>query len=187
MSTNLNNYIKRNANIPNLLTLIRILLIPVFWHYFISFPQDVLSRFCIFAVASITDVLDGYIARKFNMVTDFGKLFDPLADKLMVTSVLISQYISGVFPLLPILIMFSKDILLILGSTLLLKKKFVASANILGKISTASFIISLSLSFFNTHFNYRYDLILLWVSVALSIIAFIGYVIRAINHLKQSN
>lgn len=181
------NYIKRNATIPNLLTLIRIILIPVYWHYFTYYPDAIITRFWIFFVASITDALDGYLARKLNQISDFGKLFDPLADKLMVTSILISQYIAGVFPLLPILIMLGKDLLLILGSTFLLKKNFVAEANIFGKISTASFILSLVLSFFHQHFQIRFDLILLWISVGLSLIAFISYLIRAIKFLKKSS
>lgn len=181
------NYIKRNATIPNLLTLVRIILIPVYWHYFIHYPDALMTRFGIFFVASITDALDGYLARRLNQVSDFGKLFDPLADKLMVTSILISQYMAGIFPLLPILIILGKDLLLIIGSTFLLKKNFVADANIWGKVSTASFILSLALSFFYQHFPIRCDIILLWGSVGLSLIAFISYLIRAVKFLKKSS
>lgn len=186
MSPNVKDYIKQNANIPNLLTLLRIILIPVYWHYFIVYPSAVLERFIIFVAASVTDALDGYIARKYHQITDLGKLFDPLADKLMVTSVLLSQYMAGVLPLLPILIMLGKDVLLIIGSAFLLKKKLVVYANIWGKAATVSFMLSLALSFFHTHLTARYDIILLWISVALSLVAFLSYLIRAIQYMKQN-
>ena len=74
-------------NIPNLLTIFRILLIPVFV-YFLSVEQNYVAT-AIFIVAAITDWLDGYWARKTNQVTDFGKLMDPIADKILVMSALV--------------------------------------------------------------------------------------------------
>ena len=75
-------------NLPNKLTMLRILLIPVFMVFieWDSLPGHILWAFVIFVVASLTDFVDGYIARKNNMVTDFGKFMDPLADKILVTA-----------------------------------------------------------------------------------------------------
>ena len=73
-------------NLPNKLTMLRILLIPVFMVFieWDSLPGHILWAFVIFVAASLTDYIDGYIARKNNMVTDFGKFMDPLADKILV-------------------------------------------------------------------------------------------------------
>ena len=76
-------------NIPNILTSIRILLVPVFLFYLLI-EQNYLIAFIVFAIASITDWADGYFARKFNIVTNFGIFFDPLADKLLVLSAFFS-------------------------------------------------------------------------------------------------
>ena len=78
-------------NLPNKLTVIRIILIPVFVAaYFITaLPYNYLISAIIFAVAAFTDFLDGYIARKYNLVTDFGKFLDPVADKVLVAAALI--------------------------------------------------------------------------------------------------
>ena len=81
-------------NLPNKLTLMRVILVPVFMVFIIfPIPNDLISRFIalgIFAVASFTDMLDGKIARKRNLITDFGKFLDPLADKLLVIGGLVT-------------------------------------------------------------------------------------------------
>ena len=73
-------------HIPNILTMLRILLIPFFIYYFIN--ESFMVAFIIFIVASVTDFFDGYLARKFQVISNFGKIMDPLADKLLVLSAL---------------------------------------------------------------------------------------------------
>lgn len=83
-------------NLPNKLTLLRFLLVPVFMVFmYIDNPYSYLIGLIVFAVASFTDFLDGNIARKYNMVTDFGKFMDPLADKLLTTVALIYLCLNG--------------------------------------------------------------------------------------------
>ncbi|MEG2053350.1 MAG: CDP-diacylglycerol--glycerol-3-phosphate 3-phosphatidyltransferase, partial [Oscillospiraceae bacterium] len=85
-------------NLPNKLTVLRVLLIPVFI-VFVSFkqiPYATLLAMVVFAVASFTDFLDGKIARKNNLVTDFGKFMDPLADKILTTTAIVYMTIAGV-------------------------------------------------------------------------------------------
>ena len=83
-------------NLPNKLTLLRFLLVPVFMVFmYIDNPYSYLIALVVFAVASFTDFLDGSIARKYNMVTDFGKFMDPLADKLLTTVALIYLCLNG--------------------------------------------------------------------------------------------
>ena len=83
-------------NLPNKLTLLRFALVPVFMVFmYTSNPYSYLIALIVFAVASFTDFLDGNIARKYNMVTDFGKFMDPLADKLLTTVALIYLCLNG--------------------------------------------------------------------------------------------
>ncbi|MBR5806351.1 MAG: CDP-diacylglycerol--glycerol-3-phosphate 3-phosphatidyltransferase [Oscillospiraceae bacterium] len=83
-------------NLPNKLTLLRFALVPVFMVFmYTSNPYSYLIALIVFAVASFTDFLDGSIARKYNMVTDFGKFMDPLADKLLTTVALIYLCLNG--------------------------------------------------------------------------------------------
>ena len=74
-------------NLPNKLTMLRILMIPVFMLFIEleQLPHHLLWAFLIFVLASLTDLIDGKIARKYNLITDFGKFMDPLADKILVT------------------------------------------------------------------------------------------------------
>ncbi|MDY5731074.1 MAG: CDP-diacylglycerol--glycerol-3-phosphate 3-phosphatidyltransferase [Eubacteriales bacterium] len=181
------NYIKKNANVPNALTLLRLFCVPAYWYIYYNVNDVSLStkyRFIIFLLASITDFLDGFIARKFNIITDFGKLADPVADKLMVVSVLLSQQMLGIIPIAPIVVLIVKESLLIIGSIFLLKKKIVVYSNIWGKLSTASFILSLFLTFFASLLQFRFDILFIWISVVLSLFALCTYVLRAIGFLN---
>ena len=98
--------------IPNILTIIRMALIPVFWVLMMGYNLNYWAL-ATFVIASMTDVVDGYIARKYNQITDFGKLFDPLADKLMVLSVLITLWLRGIIPVSAVLLMSFKELYLI--------------------------------------------------------------------------
>ena len=124
-------------NIPNLLTFLRLLLIPVFVYYF-SFKGNLNVSVAILAVSGVTDVLDGFIARKFNMITPFGTVFDPIVDKLTQISVALCIALSGqvsmwfAFGFLVI-----KEVSMVLGGITLYKKKdMVVSANWYGKAAT---------------------------------------------------
>lgn len=142
----------------------------------------------VFLAASLTDMLDGYIARKYNLITDFGKLFDPLADKLMVCTALICQCIAGIFPWSAVIVVMAKEALMVLGGAFMLKKNIVVYSNILGKLAQVFFIVSLTLSFFHselTDLHFQADIILLWTTVVLAIAAMICYAAGAFRQLKQ--
>lgn len=180
-------------NVPNALTILRMILIPVFVVLFFSgsTPEETdLNRkfsLAVFLLASLTDMLDGMIARKYNLITDFGKLFDPLADKLMVVTALICQGIAGIFPWIAILIVMAKELLMVLGGVFMLKKNVVVYSNMYGKVAQVFFILSLTLAFFHNDFaslGVRLDLICLWVTVGLAILAMGSYALNAVKQLK---
>ena len=171
--------------IPNVLTMLRLILVPVFAVlFFRGFRKASLA---VFLAASLTDLLDGYLARRLNQITDFGKLFDPLADKLMVLTALICQGVAGVFPWAAILLVAGKEALMVMGGAYMLKKGIVVYANYLGKSATVAFIAALVLAFFHDELAAAalpLDRILLWVSVALAYAALILYAFRAWQQLR---
>jgi len=169
-------------NIPNALTVIRFFLIPLFVYlYFLPVKNNIIYAIAVFVVAGITDVIDGYIARKYNVVTKFGMLLDPLADKLMILTVLFCFYIKGVIPLIVILIILLKEIFMIFGAAILYKKnRTTIQSNSFGKIATAMFYIGVILIAFKLFIGY-YILIL---AVIFAIIAFVTYAYR-FKHLYK--
>ena len=180
-------------NVPNVLTILRILLIPVFVILFFSgeTPEEVQTyrywSLGVFLLASFTDMLDGKIARKYNLITDFGKLFDPLADKLMVCTALICQGIAGVFPWIAIGIVMGKELVMVLGGAAMLKRGVVVYSNLWGKAAQVCFIVALTLAFFGQvweSIGVRIDLIILWITVALTLAAMVQYAASAIKQLK---
>ena len=180
--------------IPNVLTMLRIVLIPVFVIVFFNTPkgQDRIAALVIFAVASITDMFDGMLARKLNQITDFGKLFDPLADKVMVITALICQAVYGVFPWIAIIIVAAKELIMLLGGLFMLSRDVVVYSNYVGKTAQVFFIASLLLSFFHPSLEaaefrvlgMTLDLLLLWITVALSLAALVVYAAGALRTLK---
>ena len=109
----------KKENIPNILTIIRFILIPFIFFSVIS--HHYLTALIIFTLSAITDVLDGYIARKYNYITDIGKLIDPLADKLTQISLLLSLTILNILPWWIFAIVFIKEVLMVTTASLLYK------------------------------------------------------------------
>ena len=179
--------------IPNVLTIIRMLLIPVFVVLFFHEQEIKWASLCVFCAASLTDMLDGYLARKLNQITDFGKLFDPLADKLMVLSAMICQTFWGPLPLVAVIIVALKELVMVLGGVFMLSKDVVVYSNYFGKAAQVGFIASLILSFFHDRFlegnvvlwGMTPDIILLWITVALAVVAMGVYAAGAIKTINK--
>lgn len=163
-------------NIPNILTIFRIVLVPIYLLIFFSdLPNKVLLAGLVFILAGVTDVLDGYIARKNNLITKLGTVLDPFADKLMSFTVLLSFTIAGFIPAWIILILGIKEGIMILvgGILYLLKGNFVMPSNKYGKIATASFYIaSLSIVF---NISRSVSMVLFIITIALNLYAFLNY------------
>jgi len=130
-------------NIPNLLSIFRMCLVPVFVIVFFSdSPNAHAYAAVVYGIAGITDVLDGIIARKFNLITKLGKILDPLADKLMTITAFVCIAIIDLIPWWAIILIFAKDLLLVLGGVKLYKEiSAVFKSNILGKIATVFLVM----------------------------------------------
>lgn len=133
-------------NLPNKLTMMRIILIPVYlvlWH--LEFPGNNYAALAVFIVASLTDLLDGYIARKDNLVTDFGKFMDPLADKMLVLTAMTCFCTMGRFPDWALVIVMAREFAVSGLRLVAVDNGRVIAAGWSGKVKTASTMVCLAL------------------------------------------
>ncbi|MGE5631685.1 MAG: CDP-alcohol phosphatidyltransferase family protein [Caulobacteraceae bacterium] len=170
-------------NIPNVLTIIRFLLIPAFVYYFFSpMKNGVKISIIIFVAAGLTDILDGFIARRFNLITRLGIVLDPLADKLMLLTVLISITLKNQIPVWVIVIVAAKETLMILGAlTLFNDHDIVVPANRFGKLSTIVFYVAV----LAITFELPYSEIFLDAFIVVTIAALVVYFNNYISIKKQ--
>ena len=138
-------------HVPNILTIIRFILIP-FIVYYITKEEYVLS-FILLTLSGLTDILDGFIARKFNFITNFGKLVDPLADKLTQISILATLVILKIIPSWILFIVILKEAIMIAGASFLYGKELVVSSKWFGKLATVLFYIAIVCSFGIKYWN----------------------------------
>lgn len=170
---------KEYYNIPNLLCYFRILLVPVFIHIYFNVESNgehILST-GILVLSGLSDFLDGFIARKFNMITEFGKLIDPMADKL--TQLAIALTLMYTYPYYKILavVIVVKDSMLALGGLHLLKtkNKYINQAKMPGKIATAVFyLVSIILVAVDISDYFISDVMII-VTIVLMLFAMIHY------------
>lgn len=138
-------------HVPNILTVARFFLIP-FIIYFIVVDQYVMA-FIFLTLSGITDILDGFIARKFNFITNFGKLIDPLADKATQLSVLLTLAFKDIIPFWIIIIVALKEATMIAGASFLYGKELVVSSRWFGKLATVLFYVAIVCSFGIKYWN----------------------------------
>ncbi len=131
-------------NTANKLTILRIILVPVFVLFMsLNFNHHQIVAGIVFVIASITDALDGYIARKHNLITTFGKFVDPLADKILVSSALIMLVHNGVAPGWVVVFIMARELLITGFRTLAVSKGHTIAASPLGKIKTITQLVAI--------------------------------------------
>ena len=176
-------------NLPNLLTLARILLLPFFAATLIYNQHR--YALIIFIAASVTDILDGFIARITKQITDFGKILDPVADKFfLVTSFILMSYI-GLIPKWLAIIVISKDLIVVTGSVILyfVTHKLNIEPSIFGKASSASqfFLIGLILIYKNLNGTMYVPVPLFSVVAAFTALAGFHYVYKGLKIANSEN
>ncbi len=172
-------------HVPNILSFLRLALCPVFIYAFFNMTYEI--AFVIFLTASLLDVIDGFIARKFNAISLLGKIIDPVADKVLQLSAVVCFTIDRVIPFFVIIILGLKELTMLIGGGIISKKqKNMVYSNTFGKI--ASFITSLTLCamFFTSEngflFNYKTVVeIILYLAVLLSVISMVQYGLIALS------
>lgn len=166
-------------HIPNILTIIRFLLIPIIVLYI--FSGNFILAFVFFTLSGLTDIADGFIARKFNLISNFGKLMDPLADKLTQISTLASLAIVHIIPIWILVIVLLKEFVMIVGASFLYGKDVVVYSKWYGKLATVLFyvaiVISLLLNQFGiTGFIANLDLWIYYLALFATIFSLIMYI-----------
>lgn len=171
-------------NVANVLTIIRIFMIPLAAWMFAQ--SDFSGATIVFFTACLTDVLDGYIARRFNMITDVGKLLDPLADKGMQLTVLISLAFCERMPFVAVAVILAKEILMFVGGLFLYRRKIVVSANWYGKAATVLNTASVMavLLFYNTMPKGLLTA-MQWLPVLAAVSAFLLYLVAFVRTVQE--
>lgn len=173
--------------VPNLLSIIRILMIPfIIWSY-CTLKQNILAT-VLFVISGLTDVVDGFIARKFNMISDFGKLIDPVADKL--TQIALAICIATKYPLAWIIVgifVVKETILTYLGYQTLTKLNLVNSAKWYGKLNTFIFFTTTIVLFIFDNISRPIANIFITASILSIVLAFVMYGQFFIGLLKGKN
>ena len=170
-------------NTPNKLTIARIIMIPffvAFLMYDITGSADKWIALAIFVIASLTDTLDGYLARKYHLVTNFGKFMDPLSDKLLVCSPLICFTATGQLPAWITIIIIAREFIISGFRLIAADNGIVIAASYWGKFKTVSQMIMIILMIMNLDNQVFQGAITLFVviAVALTIISLIDYIVK---------
>lgn len=175
--------------IPNLLTLSRFFLIPVIVVFLLQ--ENYILAFVFLTISGLTDVLDGAIARKFNFITNFGKLIDPLADKATQIAILIVLAIQSIIPFWILIIVVVKEFAMISGASFLYGKEFVVSSRWYGKLATVLFYIAIAISLITRQFglNYQFDIYIYYLALIATIFSLVMYfkAFYAQGYLKKEN
>lgn len=193
-------------NVPNKLSILRIILVPLMvFFYLASFiPAGKIIALIIFILAALTDMLDGHIARKYNLVTDLGKLLDPIADKLLVLGALLLLIVEGVIPspygVIAAIIIIGRDFLVSALRQIAAAKNLVLAADKWGKIKTIVLDASLPLLMLLSYLSINIGMyggavdflrivcyVLFGVGVLLTIYSGLNYMIKNAYIFKQEN
>jgi CDP-diacylglycerol--glycerol-3-phosphate 3-phosphatidyltransferase len=177
-------------NLPNKLTMFRVILIPFFVFFLLAPYFEGYGNYiavAIFIVASLTDLLDGKIARKYNLVTNFGKFMDPLADKLLVCSALICLVELGSLPAWIVIIIIAREFIISGFRLIASDNGVVIAASYWGKFKTTFqmlmvivLILNIDLAFFRI-----LGVILIWIATILTVVSLIDYIAKNKDVLKD--
>ena len=176
-------------NLPNKLTVLRVVLIPVFLAalFFAPEPMNRYGAVLIFVIASLTDLLDGKIARKYNMVTNFGKFMDPLADKLLVSSALICLTAQGSLAAWISIIIISREFIISGFRLVASDNGIVIAASYWGKFKTTFQMIMIVMLILNFD-NEMYQIcatVITYIALLLTLISLFDYIAKNKDVLKE--
>lgn len=182
-----NKYQKKIITIPNVLSFIRLCLIPVIVWLYLG-KQDYLLTGIILIISCLTDIIDGTIARKFNMISDLGKVLDPIADKATQLVVMILLTISFPLMLIPIIMTVIKETFMAISGWMVIKKcNIVLGAHWHGKAATVLLSVVMALHLVWHSINPIVSAILIALSTAMILLSLILYAKRNLGYLLGKN
>jgi CDP-diacylglycerol---glycerol-3-phosphate 3-phosphatidyltransferase len=172
------------AQLPNALTVVRLALIPVFVALMLaadgghSWPAAI-----VFAAAGITDQIDGFLARRWHVESQFGKVADPLADRLMIDAAVIALFLHDRLPWVGLVLVVGRDIAMIVGYRVVVPRGYEFDVSFLGKLAT--WVLYASLAFvMATRSGTDWPLWCFWAGVVLAVAAGILYVAKAVREVR---
>ena len=175
-------------NVSNSLSFIRLLLVIPAWFAFNNFDNN-LARYSVAAIgviATISDILDGYLARKLNQITEFGKVIDPLADKVLIVFVVFNLFLLGEIPDYYFYMIIARDVLILIGGLIVSKKiGKVLPSDYIGKATVLAIAFVLLMILLNVDSQSPPYLILYYLSIVLIFASFANYLIKAVKVLSQ--
>ena len=177
-------------NLPNKLTLLRVCMVPVFVIFMmLPYPFARWAALVIFIAASLTDTADGYIARKYNLVTDFGKFMDPLADKLLVCAAMICLIRTGQLPAWIVIVIISREFIISGFRLIAVENGVVIAASWWGKIKTVVQMVMICALLINAQAAWFRVLeqILIWAALILTVVSLVDYLMKNKNVLNLEN
>ena len=176
-------------NLPNKLTVLRVIMIPFFVAALLyDGGANQNMRYvaaALFIIASLTDMLDGKIARKYNLVTNFGKFMDPLADKLLVCSALICMIELRQLPAWMVIIIISREFIISGFRLVASDNGVVIAASYWGKFKTTFQMIGVVLLIFNIPALSTLTTIIVWIALALTVISLVDYIVKNAGVLTE--
>jgi cardiolipin synthase len=180
--------IKYFAFIPNLLSIIRIgLVYPILNNiYLLNYKISLI----IFVIASITDAMDGYLARKLNWQSELGKILDPVADKLLLSGTIFVLWLNDLIPFYIFFILITRDIIILLGAAfqMTLTNSMAPYPNFLGKFTTIILIVYIAIILLVSFLNQETNLLILEFFIScIAIFSLVTYALSWIKHLKSLN
>ena len=171
-------------NLANKITILRILMIPIFMVFMLmKFPYHMEAALVVFLAASLTDKLDGYLARKYNMITDFGKFMDPLADKLLVTGAFVILIQLGRIEAWIVFIILAREFAVTGLRTLAAAQNVIIAASNYGKIKTVTQIIAIVLLLLG---NYPFSLIKLPMDIIMIYTTLIITILSGLDYFSKN-
>ena len=182
-------------NLPNKLTILRIILVPVFMGFMLAIPKNaafVTVSLVIFVIASLTDTLDGYIARKNNLITNFGKLMDPLADKMLTTAAYLGLLSMGRASCWAIMLILTREFIVSGVRLVAAGDGTVIAASVWGKVKTIFQMVSIIAAFLVMYpicpeeTGVFLTNILVWISAVITVISGADYVIKNFEVFKEA-
>ncbi len=179
-------------NLPNKLTTFRVILIPFFVFFMLAPNMTGINHYiaaAIFIVASLTDLLDGKIARKYNLVTNFGKFMDPLADKLLVCSAMICLIQTGQLAAWIVVIIIAREFIISGFRLIASDNGVVIAASYWGKFKTTFQMLMVIVLILNIQmpFFQILGMILTYVALILTVVSLIDYIVKNKDVLKEQN
>ena len=179
-------------NLPNKLTIFRVILIPFFVVFLLLDPSNQTYRYiadAIFIIASLTDMLDGKIARKYNLVTNFGKFMDPLAYKLLVSAAMICLIATGQLAAWIVIVIISREFIISGFRLIASDNGIVIAASYWGKFKTVFQMLMIIVLIANIQMPFFTVLgtILIYVALVLTIVSLIDYIVKNKDVLKEQN